>query len=91
MYVLSNFDLLCLYYTWQEKGFHKKILGFLQQKILLFIFVLLLKKGKVYQFAKPPIFLTKQTACISSFFMKRDIYGWNNISLEKMVHITQSL
>lgn len=23
MYVLSNFDLLCLY-TWQEKGFHKK-------------------------------------------------------------------
>lgn len=75
MYVLSNFDLLCLYYTWQEKGFHKKNLRFFATKILLFIFVLLLKKGKVYQFAKPPIFLTKQTACISSFFMKRDIYG----------------
>lgn len=41
MYVLSNFDLLCLY-TWQEKGFHKKkIVGFLQQKIFyLYLFLL---------------------------------------------------
>lgn len=41
MYVLSNFDLLCLY-TWQEKGFHeKKIVGFLQQKFFyLYLFLL---------------------------------------------------
>lgn len=32
MYVLSNFDLLCLYYTWQEKGFHKKNLRFFATK-----------------------------------------------------------
>lgn len=39
MYVLSNFDLLCLY-TWQEKGFHEeKNRRFFATKILLFIFV----------------------------------------------------
>lgn len=39
MYVLSNFDLLCLY-TRQEKGFHKKKnRRFFATKILLFIFV----------------------------------------------------
>lgn len=59
MYVLSNFDLLCLY-TWQEKGFHKKNRRFFAAKILLFIFVFTVEERESVSICKTTHFPHKE-------------------------------